>query len=107
MATLNLSDIIAQNKNVDESIEYGQLRPYLKSLYIYYKDLYCCEPVLMVTDIVNAAQYARIVPCNEFTEAICDYIGIECEPVNKDSYDYACYEAINFNSKFLKDLITK
>lgn len=99
MKTMNLSDIIAQNKKADESIEYGQLRPYLKSLYIYYKDRYCCEPVLMVTDVMNAAQYARIVSSDDFTEAIYNYLGIECDPGD--------YEVINSNSMLLKDLITK
>jgi hypothetical protein len=105
MKAMNLSDIIAQNKKVDESIEYGQIHPYLKSLYVYYKDLFCSEPVLMVTDVTNAAQYCRIVSSNEFSEAICDYIGIDLEPEDQESDDFAMYESICFNSKFLKDII--
>jgi hypothetical protein len=106
MKAMNLSDIIAQNKKVDESIEYGQIHPYLKSLYVYYKDLFCCEPILMVTDVTNAAQYCRIVDSNDFSEAVCDYLGLDSEP-DTESDDFAYYESIMFNSKLLKDLITK
>jgi hypothetical protein len=105
MKAMNLSDIIAQNKKVDESIEYGQIQPYLNSLYVYYKDLFCSEPVLMVTDVTNAAQYCRIIPCEEFTKAICDYLGLDREPEDTESDDFAMYESIMFNSTFLKDII--
>ena len=55
----------------------------------------------MVTDVMNAAQYARIVPCDSFTESICDYIGIDFEPDN-DTHEFSAYETINFNSKLIK-----
>jgi hypothetical protein len=105
MKAMKLSEIIAQNKKVDESILYEMIQPYLKSLYVYYKDLFCSEPVLMVTDVTNASQYCRIVDSNDFSEAICDYIGIDFEPEDQESDDFAYYESICFNSKFLKDII--
>jgi hypothetical protein len=105
MKAMNLSEIIAQNEKADESILYELIHPYLKSLYVYYKDLFCSEPILMITDVTNAAQYGRIVSSNEFSEAICDYIGIDLEPEDQESDDFAMYESICFNSKFLKDII--
>jgi len=106
---MNLSEIIIQNEKVTESIEYGQLHPYLKSLYIYYKNYFFDEPILMVTDVMNTCQYARIVPSNEFTESICDYLQVDSIVENKEEgFDediFAQYETINFNSKFLKDLL--
>ena len=106
MKTMNLSDIIAQNKKVDESMLYELIQPYLNSLYVYYKDLFCCEPVLMVTDVMNAAQYCRIVPFDELSESVCDYLGFYYEP-DTESDEFAMYETIMFNSKLLKDLIMK
>jgi hypothetical protein len=107
MKTMNLSEIIAQNEKADESILYELIHPYLKILYVYYKDLFCCEPVLMVTDVTNASQYCRIVDSNDFSEAVCDYLGLDSEPEDTESDDFADYETIMFNSKLLKDLITK
>ena len=105
MKAMNLSDIIAQNEKADESILYELIHPYLKSLYVYYKDLFCSEPVLMVTDVMNAAQYCRIVDSNELTDAICDYLGLDSEPEDTESDEFSYYETICFNSKFLKDII--
>jgi hypothetical protein len=105
MKTMNLSDIIAQNEKADESILYELIHPYLKSLYVYYKDLFCSEPILMITDVTNAAQYCRIVDSNDFSDAVCDYLGLDSEPDDTESDDFAMYESICFNSKFLKDII--
>jgi hypothetical protein len=94
-------EFINLNKDSKTSIEYGKVHPILKSLYIYYKDLFCCEPVLMVTDVFNAAQYVKIVPSNEFHEAIEMYLEGD---KNEELRQYTT-ETINFNSKLLKDLI--
>ena len=105
MENLNRSQIIAFNNDAQKSILFESVHPYLKSLYVFYKDLFCCEPVLMVTDVFNAAQYVKIVPSNEFQEAACNYIGCEvCEIQNDDNF-LSQFENINFNSKLLKDII--
>ncbi len=105
MKNLNLSQIIEINSEATKSILFESLQPYLKSIYIFYKDLYNCEPVLMVTDLFNAAQYVKIVPSNDFNEAICNYIGCEVYEIENDDDFLAQFENINFNSKLLKDFI--
>ncbi len=98
-----LHEIISENENHASAIEYGQLHPYLKSLYTYYKRQFCCEPVLMVTAVFNAAQYAKIVPSNDFSDAIEAYMngwdGFTEDEINSE------IEVISFNSRLLKDLI--
>jgi len=103
-------EIITTNSEPTTSIEYGTLQPYLKSLYVYYKDLFNCEPILMVTDVFNAAQYAKIVPSNEFLDALCEYMGVPYIVVEQDADDFneelfSQYETINFNSVLLSKLI--
>lgn len=95
-----------QINNVPKNaIEYGFFHPIRKSLYIFYKDLFGCEPVLMVTDVFNAAQYVKIVPSNEFNEAVCAYIGCEVYEIQNNDEYLAQFETINFNSKLLKDIL--
>lgn len=114
---MKLHEIITINADPKKSILYELLHPYLNSLYIFYKDLYNCEPVVMVTEIFNAAQYVKIVSSNEFFEAIDDYlekpfedgenfVSIPEDTTSQDLEDYDNQvETINFNSKLLKDLI--
>lgn len=103
-------EFIELNEAHTTAIEYSQFAPIKKSMYVYFKDLFGCEPVLMVTSVSNAAQYVKIVPSNEFTEAICAFLGCDyiIDDENEDGFDedlFAQYETINFNSKLLKDLI--
>lgn len=102
---MKLNKIIETNINENVSFNYEILQPYLKSLYVFFKDHYSCEPVLMVTDVFNACSYAKIVSSNEFTESICEYLDIQCYN-SENTQDYLMnFEQINFNSKLLKDLI--
>jgi hypothetical protein len=105
MENLTRSQIIAFNNDAQKSILFESMHPYLKSLYVFYKDLFCCEPVLMVTNVFNAAQYVKIVSSNEFQEAACDYIGCEVYEIQNDDNFLSQFENINFNSKLLKDII--
>lgn len=95
-----LHQIIATNDKGTSSINTKILHPYKKSLYTYYKDLFCCEPVLMVTDVFNAVQYAVIVPVNEFSEAIDVYINA-CSLTDEDKMNQT--ELISFQSIMLKN----
>jgi hypothetical protein len=102
---MNLSEIIQNNNKPQTAIEYGTIHPYLRSMYVFYKDLYLCEPVLMVCSITNNSSYVKIVSSNEFTESICDYIGCEIHELqNSDDY-LSEFETINFCSKMLKECI--
>jgi hypothetical protein len=103
MKNLNLSQIIEANEEPSKAISFETLQPYLRSLYTYYKDLFCCEPVLMVTDVFNACQYAKIVSSNDFNEAISEYLET-IEDLNQEDRE-SQEETINFNSQLLKDLI--
>ena len=102
MTRLEFYQINQESRN---SIEYSNLYPIMKSMYIFYKDLFNCEPVLMVTDVMNAAQYIKIVPSNEFNEAVCEYIGCEVYEIQNNDEYLAQFETINFNSKLLKDIL--
>lgn len=69
-----LHEIISINDQGTKSMLVEKLANYKKSLYVYYKDQFNCEPVLLVTDIFNAAQYALIVPSDELDQAIETYL---------------------------------
>jgi len=71
---MNLSQIIATCDQGTSSILTELLFKYKKSLYTYYKAFHCCEPMLLVTDVFNACQYAIVVPENQFTEAVEAYL---------------------------------
>jgi hypothetical protein len=59
----------------------------------------------MVTDVFNACQYAKIVPANDFNEAVCNYIGCQEHEIQNNDDFLAQFETINFNSKMLIDFI--
>jgi len=106
----NLAAIIEANETKGTTVLYDKINMYKKSLYIYYKDLFCCEPVLLVDSCFNAAQYVKIVPSNEFYEAVCDLLDVSyiIEDENEDDFNFdtfSQYETINFNSRMLKDIL--
>ena len=104
-----LHEIITQNENDTQSIDISLLLPYKKSLLVYYQDLFCCEPILMVTDIFNAVQYGKIVSGGDFYDAVCAYLDVnyiiedQADPIF-DADLFAQYETINFNSILLTNL---
>ena len=106
---MQLHEIISLNENDTQSILIEKLIPYKKSLLVYYNDLFCGEPYLMVTDVFNACQYGKIVSGNDFYDAIYAYLGVdyietdETEP-NFDADLFAQYETICFDSIVLSDL---
>jgi len=95
-----LHEIIATNAAGTSSILVELLGKYKKSLYTYYQDQFNCEPVLMVTDVFNACQYALIVPANEFQEAI--YAYLESSELTEEEINDQV-ELISFQSIMLKD----
>jgi hypothetical protein len=96
---MKLHEIIEMNENPVTSLLIEKLIPYKNSLLIYYKEYFTSEPMLMVTDVMNAVQYAKIVPSNEFTEALEEYI----ENNEEDTKEYS-REIIPFQSMMLADL---
>ena len=94
---MKLNEIISTNDKGTDSILIEKLIPYKKSLLTYYRDLFNCEPILMVTSVFNAAQYGIIVPSNEMDEALDIYIADE-------DYSDEDKEVIYFNSIALYNL---
>ncbi len=78
-----LHEIIEINDQGTNAIITEELYKYRKSLYTYYKAYYPrnCEPILMVTTVFNACQYALIVPEYEFLEAMDSYL------LNNDTHE--------------------
>jgi len=98
---MKLHEIINSVLN-DEELQLEKLAPYKNSLYTYFKDYFCYEPVIMVTFVCNALQGCKIVSSNEFNEAICDYLeDYDCS--NEDSKNFSEYETICANSIMLAD----
>lgn len=98
---VNLASIIAAFENGLDAIRTDLLSQYKKSLYTYYKDLFRCEPVLMVTSVFNACSYAIIVPSNELGEAIETYLSADVTMTEEDREHER--ELISFQSIMLKD----
>lgn len=103
MKTLKLHEIIELNEKPNNSILLELLIPYKNSLYTYYKNYFCEEPVLMVTSVCNAVQYGKIVPANDFTECIIEWLD-DPDCMNEDNETFSEFETINFNSIMLSQL---
>lgn len=102
---MKLHEIISENNAGENSILIEELVKYKKQLYIYYNRYFSGEPALMVTAVMNACQYGRIVPSCDFEEAICQELGVDyIDQENTDSDEFAAYETICANSIMLKDL---
>jgi len=102
---MNLSEIIKSNLNPTDSILIELLIPYKKMLGLYYSDLFGCEPILMVTSVSNACQYGKIVPSDEFSEAVYEWMGVDyVDEDDTESDDFCEYETICANSQFWSKL---
>ncbi len=99
---MNLAQIIEINDKGTSGILTELLYKYKKSLFTYYSNYFNCEPILMVTDVFNAAQYAIIVPANEFHEAINHYLDADnslTDEEKESSIELISYQSIPL-SKF-------
>ena len=96
-------EFIELNEVHTTAIEFSNLHPIRNSLYIFYKDLFGCEPVLMVTDVFNTCNYVKIVPSSEFIESVDAYLSDTNDVEEDELNEYK--ELINFNSKMLKDIL--
>ena len=100
---MKLHEIITAMEDPTDSVLIEKMVPYKKSLLAYFSSRFTSEPVLMITDVFNSAQYGRIEPAGELNEAICAYLDdYDCE--NEDSENFSEYETICANSIMLKDL---
>ncbi len=95
-----LHEIIEINDKGTSAIITEELYKYRKSLYTYYKAYYPrnCEPMLMVTDVFNACQYALIVPDSEFNDAMDIYLRNDDRLTEDDAELESAKELISFQS---------
>jgi hypothetical protein len=104
-----LHEIIEANDN-NEYVSFENYMIYIRSLYTYYKDYYCDEPVAMITNVSNTGGCMRIVSSYDFDDAVCEEIGVNyiIENENDKDFDFdifAEYEAINANSRMLYEFL--
>lgn len=105
MKTRNLQSLITSFDSL-QSIQWEQVAPYKKLLYVYYKNIYNCDPIFMVTFLSNAICAGYIVPAENFDEYIFEELGISSIDIeDEESESFSNYETISVNSKFLEDLI--
>jgi hypothetical protein len=97
---MKLHKIIEINSDPRSSILIEKMVPYKRSLLTYYSSLFNSEPVLMVTSISNAAQYAKIVPIEHFLQCILEYMDFDLS--NSEIIDEI--DIISCNSIMLADL---
>ena len=86
------------------SILWDKVSPYKKILYVYYKNLFMCEPVWLVTSLTNSTCYGRIVPETELYESITSYLEVPYIDSENEEIE-TNYEIICANSKLLKELL--
>lgn len=98
---MHLQELINAFNN-NESVSYEKVYPYKKLLYAYYKEVYMCEPVLIVTDIFNAVQFVAVCPFTEVTDWINDYLN-QYDMDETEKIDAT--ETILFNSMPLERLL--
>jgi hypothetical protein len=74
---MKLHEIISINEDYKKSILIELMVPYKESLLTYYNNFFNCPPCLIIISITNATSYGKIVPIEEFNEAILEYISDE------------------------------
>lgn len=103
---MKLHEIISTNEDLQKSVLFEVCQPYLKSLKLYYENIFDSKVIVMVTSITNATCYVKFVSSENYLESIYDFLGvnyIEEDQNNEDfNEDLFCeYETINSNSFFL------
>jgi len=100
---MKIHEIITALEDPTQSVLIEKMVPYKKSLLAYFSSRFTSEPVLMITDVFNAAQYGRIEPAADLNDAICAYLD-DYDCANEESENFGTYETICADSIALKDL---
>ena len=98
---MKLHEIISTLETPTNSVLIESMLPYKKSLCTYYLRFFCCDPVLMVTSVSNACQYAQIVPSNDLNEAIyhwVDSMNLETEEERENEIELILFQSIMLNN---------
>lgn len=105
MKMYEIIDVMLDADKEHLSVEYEQIAKYKRSLYKYFKDYFCCEPVCMVTSVTNNSCYMRIVPSNEFAECVECWINDSLDENDTDEDIEAHREYIDASSMMFSDLL--
>lgn len=101
---MRLHEINQANQVIGNSILIDEIVKYKKSLITYWSDMYCVNEdqlILVVTDIMNAAQYGFIIDAAQFSEVVEEYV--ETLDLNEEDKQNEI-ETIQFNSIQLNKL---
>ena len=106
---MNANEIIEMNENPQITILIEEIIKHKEELLNYYTEEFMSEPMLMITYVMNAAQYGKIVPANEFKDAVCEYLEVDYinespEEGTEEEGVFFQYKEINFNSMLLSKL---
>ena len=106
MKQFKLHELVDIFENEHETAVLWELvSPYKKQLYVYFSRFYRSEPILMVTSVTNNSSYCRVVPEQDFFDAVCAYMG-ECPDLeDEESESYGEYETICAYSRALKNML--
>jgi hypothetical protein len=95
---MRLHEINQANQVIGNSILIDEIVKYKKALITYWSDMYCVNEdqlILVVTDIMNAAQYGFIIDADQFSEVVEEYV--ETLDLNEEDKQNEI-ETIQFNS---------
>lgn len=97
---MKLYEIININTEDKKSVLIELMAPYKKSLKTYFENEFnATDLIMMVTSVTNATSYGKIVPANEFIDAVYAWMGPNTGDLeNTDSDEYCEYETICANS---------
>jgi hypothetical protein len=102
---MRLHEINQANQVIGNSILIDEIVKYKKSLITYWSDMYCVNEeqlILVVTDIMNAAQYGFITEAGQYQEVVEEYVNTIPDMTEEDKENEI--ENINFNSIQLNKL---
>ena len=103
---MRLAEIIEKLESGVDALEYGVIKPYLRSILTYFENYYYEEIMAICVSQTNNSSYWLVSPITEVDEALNTY-GMEYEDMEEYSPNYGDYEVIMANSTLLKNLVNK
>ena len=103
---MKLNTIIEVNNNPAECVLIEKMTPYKKSLKVYFEhEFNTSDLIMLVTSVTNTTSYGKIVPANEFHEAVCEWLQVDYIDFEDTESDvFAAYETICANSRMFNEL---
>lgn len=108
---IRLADIIQLGLNhwqgdLSQKILWEKVAPYAKMVNTYFEASFGCDVAFWAIDVYNAAQYGYIVPLNELTETIENYISEFMADEHEDDKKYV-RELAGYQFFLLRDYINR